>query len=206
MTHSFAVIFGLSEQPDDDARVALELAKSAVALGDGFAQAHSALGLAHTAGGEHDEAVPYARKAVEMQPGDADAHTFLAMCLLFAGQADDAHDAVTAALRLDPQYVHGPYLNLLGIVCFSRGRYEEAIDAYRRNSEQGGPIGAPQLTYHAASLVAAGHVEEAKVLASKLLEVLPGFSLAQYRLFYMFKNPDDTERVVGALRKAGLPE
>ncbi len=206
MTHSFAVIFGLSEQPDDDARVGLELANSAVALGDRFAQAYSALGLAHTAMGQHDEAVAYARQAVEMQPGDADAQTFMAMSLLFAGQADDAHDAITTALRLDPQYVHGPYLNLLGVVCFSAGRYEDAIDAFKRNVERGGPLAATALTFRTAAFSAAGYVEEAKVSASELLKFFPDFSVARYRMLYMFKKPDDTEQVVGALRKAGLPE
>jgi adenylate cyclase len=206
ITHSFAVMFGHSERPEDDERLALELASSAVALDDGFAQAHSALGLAHTVTGQHDEAVDCVRRAVELQPGDADVQTYSAMSQFFAGQAEEAYESITTALRLDPQYVNGPYLNMLGIVCFCAERYEEAIDAFKRNMDRGGPLAPPALAFRTASYSAAGYDEEAKVSAQALLDFFPGFSLAQVRMLYMFKNPDDTERVIGALRKAGLPE
>ena len=206
LTHSFAVIFGHSECPEEDARHALELAKSAVALDDGFAQAYSALGLGHTVSGQHDEAVVIARRGVELQPGDADAQLFSAIPHFFAGQAEDAYEAITTALRLDPQYVNGPYLNVLGVVCFCAGRYEEAIDAFKRNVDRGGPIAPPALAFRTASYSAAGYLEEAKESAQALLNFFPAFSLARYRMLHMFKNPGDTERVIAALRKAGLPE
>jgi adenylate cyclase len=206
MTHAFSVMFGHSERPEEDARLALELANAAVALDDGFAHAHSALGLGHTAMGQHDEAIVCARRAVELQPGDADAHLFSAFTLMFAGQAEDAHEAITTALRLDPQYVNGPYLNVLGIVCFFAERYEEAIGAFKRNVDRGGPLGAPAVAFRTAAYCAAGQMEEAKESAQALLSFFPGFSLARFRMLHMFKNPEDTERIIGALRKAGVPE
>ncbi|MFQ5954079.1 MAG: adenylate/guanylate cyclase domain-containing protein [Kiloniellales bacterium] len=206
MTHSFAVMFGHSERPEEDARVAMEMAQRAVALDDQFAQAYSALGLVHTVTGQHDEGVVCARRAVDLQPGDADAQTFSAITQFFAGQAEGAYEAITTALRLDPQYVNGPYLNVLGIVCFCAGRYEESIDAFKRNVDRGGPLAPPALAFRTASFSAAGHVEEAKASAQALLDFFPAFSLARFRMLYMFKNPEDTKRVIAALRKVGLPE
>ncbi len=206
ITYSFAAMFGHSERPDEDARLALELANAAVALDDGFAQAHSALGLAHAVAGQHDEAIACARRGVELQPGDADAHLFLALPHLLAGQAEDAYEAITTALRLDPQYVNGPYLNVLGIVCFFAERYEEAIDAFKRNLDRGGPLAPPAFAFRVASYSAAGHKEDARELGQALLNVFPDFSVSGFRMLYLFKNPDDTQRAIGALREGGLPD
>jgi adenylate cyclase len=206
MTHAFAVLFGHSERREEDARLALEMANAAVALDAAFAPAYSALGLAHTIAGQHDEAVAGVRRAIELQPGDADVQTFSAIPLYFAGHAEEACEAVKTALRLDPQYVNGPYLNVLGIACVCAGRYDEAIDAFRRNIERGGPIAAPALTFRTAAFAAAGHVEEAKTSAQELLTFFPAFSLARYRMLYLFKKPEDTDRIIAALREAGLPE
>lgn len=206
LTHAFAFMFGHSERPEEDLGLALKLANSAVTLGKEFAQAYSALGLAHTVSGQHDEAVNFACRAVELQPGDADAQTFLAFTQFFAGRAEEAYEAITTALRLDPQYVNGPYLNVMGVVCFCAGRYEEAIDAFKRNVERGGPLAPPALAFRTASFIAAGYSEEANRSAQELLAFFPAFSLSRFRMFYLFKKSGDTERLIGALRKAGLPD
>jgi adenylate cyclase len=206
LTHSFAVIFSLSNQPEEDGRLALELATTAVALDDKFAQGHAALGLGYTVNRQYDEAVECAQRAVELQPGDADVHLFSTFCHLFAGHVDAAYEAINTALRLDPQYINGPYLNVLGFVCFCAGRYEESLDALKSNVDRGGPLAPPALTFRTASYSATGRMAEAKGSAQALLDYLPGYSLSRYRLLHMFKNPEDTERMIAALRKAGLPE
>jgi adenylate cyclase len=206
MTYSFTVIFGLGEDPQQDARLALEIAHTALSLDDSFAQGYSALGLALTATGQHEEAISRTRRAVELQPGNADAQLFAAFTHLFAGHIDVAYEAITAALRLDPQYVRGPYLNVLGFVHFCAGRNEEAIDVFKRNVDRGGPIGPPALAFRAAAYSAAGRMEEAQASALELLDFFPAFSLQQFRMLQMFKHADNRERIIVALRKAGLPE
>jgi adenylate cyclase len=206
MTYSFTVIFGLSEDLQKDARLALDTANAALSLDDSFAPSCSALGLALTATGQHDEAITWTRRAVELQPGNADAQLFAAFAHLFAGHAEVAYEAITTALRLDPQYVRGPYLNMLGIVCFCGERYEEAIDVFKRNVDRGGPIGPPALAFRTAAYVAAGRMEEARVSVQELLSFFPAFSLTRFRMPQMFKNAADADRVISALRKSGLPE
>ena len=206
LTHAFAIMFGHSERPDDDARMALKFAHSAASLDPNFAQGWSALGLAHSMAGQHDEAVIRARRAVELQPGDGDCHLFLALARMFSGQAEDACQSVETALRLDPQYVNGPYLNILGNACFCAGRYEEAIAAFKRNVERGGPLAAPALMFRTASYSAAGRREEAKESAQALLNFYPAFSLSGYRMLYLFKDRGVTNRLINLLREAGLPD
>ena len=206
MTHSFTVIFGLSEDAPEDARLALEIANTAVSHDNSFALGYSALGLALTATGQHDEAINWAKRAVDLQPGNADVQLFTEFIHSFDGQSEVAFEAITTALRLDPQYVRGPYLNVLGMVHFCNGRYEEAIEVFKRNVDRGGPIGPPALAFRTAAYSAAGRMEEAQASAQELLNFFPAFSLAQFQFPLMFKHADDAERVMVALRKTGLPE
>ncbi len=206
VSHSMAALFGHSENPEDDARIALELAERAVAMDEQFALSHSALGYAYTAVRRHDDAIAAARHALELQPGDADIHHFLASCLSWAGHGEEARHIILEALRLDPQYVAGPYLNALGRACFVAGRYQEAADTYERNVAHGGPLGVPMLTAWIASLVEIGRLDEAHRIAQRLIEFDPGFSLARASSYAWFASTGRLERIVDALRQAGLPE
>ena len=206
LTYAMSVVFGSSTEPESDAAIAVEMAKKALSLKPDFAQGHSALGLGYLAGRRHEEAVAAARKAVDLQPSDADAQCYLGLTLLFAGDGEQACTAAKRALRIDPQFTNGPYLNLLGASKFISGRYEEAIEAYRRNVAQGGPIGLPMLHVWAASYVAAGRIEEARKTADELLKFFPEFSLNRFRMLHMYRKPEDTKRLIGYLRQAGLTD
>ena len=65
---------------------------------------------------------------------------------------------------------------------------------------------APAMAFLTASLSAAGHMDDAKGSAQALRDRFPAFSLAGYRSQSIFRNPDDTDRVIDALRNAGLPD
>jgi adenylate cyclase len=51
-----------------------------------------------------------------------------------------------------------------------------------------------------------GRVEEAHEARREALRVKPDYSLDQRRKLLPYKNPEDFEKVVEGLRKAGLPE
>jgi adenylate cyclase len=199
------VVFGHSDQPAADAETAIRTAEKALAINDRFALGQSALGLAYLASGRRDEGVPAARKAIELQPSDSDAHAFLALTFISTGKGEEAGQAAASALRLDPQYTKGPYLNILGVAKFVAGAYEEAIGAFRRNLEQGGPIGVPALAALTASCAVTGRAEEARESAQELLRFFPGFSVTRSRALFIF-DTEARERLGAGLRKAGVPE
>jgi hypothetical protein len=62
------------------------------------------------------------------------------------------------------------------------------------------------LALRTAAYSAAGRKDEAKESAQALLSFVPDFSLSRYRMLKMFRDPDDTKRVLDALRTAGLPD
>ncbi len=142
-----------------------------------------------------------------MQPGDADSYHFLAVCVLYAGHGEEARDSILTALRLDPQYVAGPYLNTLARACFVAGRYQEASDTFEHNVAHGGPLGVPMLTTWLASLVELGRLDDACEIARRLVGVDPGFSLTRAENDAIgLPSEASRERIVDALRKVGLPE
>jgi tetratricopeptide (TPR) repeat protein len=88
---------------------------------------------------------------------------------------------------------------------FVAGAYEEAIGAFRRNLEQGGPIGVPALAALTASYAVTGRAEEARESAQELLRFFPGFSVTGSRALFIF-DTEARERLGAGLRKAGVPE
>ena len=206
LAHSLGALYGHSDERDRDAAISMESAQRAVELDQDFARSHSALGLAFTALGRHEEAIAAARRAVELQPGDADSHAFYARCLRDAGQGEAACDEIQIALRLDPQFVEGPYLNLLGSSSFLAGRYEDAIEAYERNTARGGPIAGPTLINWAAACAMSGRLEKARELVEDILREHPNLSLSNVQDVRQGFSPLHLERLRDGLRKAGLPE
>ena len=209
ITYSLAVLFGTSDQRENDGRLALDAAERAVALDPEFARSHSALGQAYSALGQHDKAVAATARAVELQPGDADSHAFHARALMFAGEGEKAREAIQTALRLDPQYVEGPYLNLLGRASFVAGRYEDAIEAYERNVARGGPssgVGLSSIIWAAAYGLVGRPDDGRRMLEHEVLREHPGLSLAQVAQMGTTIKFFELDRLTEGLRKAGLPE
>lgn len=206
IAHSLNVMFGHSDGPEKEAQLALELAERAVALDGKFARSHSALGTAYTASRRHVKAIAAARRAIELQPGDADSYAFCARCLMFSGSGEEAAGMVRTALRLDPQYVEGPYLNLLGRVLFVAGHYTDCIDAYERNRDRGGPstgFGSLGLFSWISACGHTGQKEAAQNLIRELQRQRSHFSLEE-----ILDHPEalcegELEPLVDGLRKAG---
>ncbi|MBI09159.1 MAG: hypothetical protein CMM55_06505 [Rhodospirillaceae bacterium] len=206
MTRSFDLVFGYRKNFEEEGRIALKSAETSVALDDTFAHAHSALGLAHMVCGHHEAAIDCVKRAIELQPGDADVHLYATFPNWFAGNIDIAYETINTALRLDPQYVNGPYLNVLGNICFHAGRYEEAIDAFKENTDRGGPLAPPALAFRTAAYSAAGRMEEAKAWANTLLNFMPTFRSTKFPMLRMFRKQEYRNQFIEALRKAELPD
>jgi tetratricopeptide (TPR) repeat protein len=194
ITHSIAVIYGHGTQPEEDTRTALELAERAIALDEHFALSHTALAFAHIASKRLDKAVAAARRAVELLPGGTDSRMYLSTCLTWAGHGEEAREEALTALRLDPQYVAGPYYIALGRACYVAERYLQAIEAYECNVSRGGPISVPMLTFWAASHVELGQMDKAREIVEQLLELEPGFTATEVIRHYWSATPEQQSR------------
>jgi tetratricopeptide (TPR) repeat protein len=83
------------------------------------------------------------------------------------------------------------------------GQYDDAITwcekAVRRE-----PNSLFARLFLAAAYSRAGRNEEARIEAAEVLRINPKFSLEKFAKSLTYKNQEDVERTVSALRKAGL--
>ncbi len=137
-----------------------------------------------------------------MAPNDADCHLHLGNILTFAGRYEEAIRSIEQAMRLNPRYPT-MYLVSLAIAYRVAGRYEDALALLQR---------ALILTPHylqarvnlATCYAELNWLEEARAEVAEILRINPTFSLEGVRRTVPFKDPAVVERMVAALRKAGL--
>ena len=206
-THYIDFRFGWSDSPAESLRLAEEYANKARALDDTYPGVYAALGGVHVLKGELDQAIAYQEKAVALGPNRSVYHAILAGSLLRAGRAEEAVAMVKRAMRLEPTY-QPAYLETLGDAYTMLGRGEEAIETYEEFLERrsrGRSAGYVGLIVNHMWL---GREDEARRYATQLLEEEPKFTVSAYKKRLQLDNKDTAyvERILDALRNAGLPE
>jgi TolB-like protein len=206
MIHVLDAHWGWCVSRDQSLAAAAELARHAVTIDESNAWGHTALGFVELFSNRHDEAIRRLEHAIELSPNDANAHGFLSMTLALAGDYDGAVAQVNEAMRLSPR---DPFLalwyNSRSVAAFVGKRYEEAVVWAKKTNEENPRFpGAYRLLTSSCGQL--GRLDEAKVAREKLLRLAPGMTIATTRKQVPWKNPDDRDRYLEGLRKAGLPE
>jgi TolB-like protein/Tfp pilus assembly protein PilF len=161
-TRAFKVFFGHSEVPFADRQAALELAARARELDPSFGLTFSALAFIHMSRREFEEALQMSLRAIEIQPNDPYINVYHGFIVAAAGDLERGIEYARRAVRLDPLHARTPYLNILGLLNFLAGHYEEALNALQRNQERGGPLGAGQMRVLAAAYSKTGEPAKAE--------------------------------------------
>jgi adenylate cyclase len=205
---SVSVRHGHSTSPREDVEKALELAQKAVSVDDTYWLSYQALASAYLMKGRHDDALAAATAAVRIQPGNSEAHLWLGFCLHWMGRGEEALQALKMAQELNPKYLSSGldfpgYLDFPGFASFTAGRYEQCIAAMKKAIDRLGPFVLRQ-AFLAASYSELSRNEEARAMAQQLLQTNPNFALKSWKFARVYKNPEDTERLLNALRRAGL--
>jgi len=164
--------------------------------------AHGTLGWVSLWKKQHDQAIAEAERAIALDPNDADSYAWLGATLDFAGRPEEAIGLIEKAMRLNPHYPP-VYLFILGHSYYLMGRYEEAIAAYKKALTHNSRY-SPAHQFLAAIYSELGREEEARAEAAEVLKISPNFSLEVLRQRLPFKDPAVLERMLAALRKAGM--
>jgi len=203
---SAGVRFGLSTSPSEDMEKALELARQGVSVDDTFAPSYISLAGAYLTKRQHEDALAAASEAVRIEPGGYNSNMWLGFYLHWMGRGEEAVKAIKKAQQLNPKWQNEPlpwFLGLMGFATFTAGQYEESIAAWKQVLDLFGP-NITREAFLTAAYSEAGRGDEAKAMAQQLLKWHPKFSLLSWKLARTYKNPEDTERLLNALRKAGL--
>jgi adenylate cyclase len=194
---------GWSASPEQGLEEAEKAARLAVQLDERYPFALWALACASLWARRHDEAVSAAEKVVGFNPSFAEGFAGLGFILHYVGRSEEAVACLDRAMTLDP-FCTDMILHFLGQALYQLGRYDEAAAILKRRILRNPDTDASRALL-AAAYGQMGLIEEARETWRGLMQVNPKYSIEQRRKVLPYKNPDDFERFVEGLRKAGLP-
>ena len=143
--------------------------------------------------------------SLALSPSSALALGFSAVTRAWRGESAIAIQQAEQALRLSP---FDPLSNIrhmaIAIAHFVAGRLEESAAAANR-AAQAHPGFSPPYWMRAAALANLGRTDDAKIMAQRLLEVQPQFTIT-WITSAPFANPEILAALGQALRRVGLPE
>jgi Flp pilus assembly protein TadD len=185
---------------------AYESAGRALQLNPDLSLPYAMLAILQNVDRRFEEAIESARRAVALGPGDVEAQVALGYVYLFDGKFPEAAAAIETALRLDPDL--SPIdRQIAGMVFFFNGDSERAIAALERARNDAPGVGNILISLGGA-YAQAGRIAEARAAVIEGLRFFPNDdSIAGIKLGWAhFRNEQDLETLISALRRAGLPE
>jgi adenylate cyclase len=193
---------GNTKSPRETLEKFTELAQKAISMDDSIASAHSLLCWSYILKREYDKAIAEGERAVALDPNDGSALDAYGTSLRFAGRPKEAIPLYQKATRLNPFGSSWLYLNS-GQVLRDTGRFEEAVSEYKKAIQR-----SPDSILAHISLATCysmmGREKEARAEALEVLRINPKFSVDEYAKILSYKDQLQNDKIVNALRKAGL--
>jgi adenylate cyclase len=203
--HMFNIAEGWSSDVNADADEVIRLSNCAIERdpSNGFAFAIQGQGRAMFFR-DYDAGIDFVDRATTISPSSSWAWALSSGPYGFIGETKIAIARAERAIRLSPIDSHAFFkLILLGQNHYLDGNFEDAI-RWSRKSLNLNPKFGNAARVLAASLVAAGRVEEAQQVADHHKQILPGFRVSEYARRCPFKEPA-ASLYVERLQKAGMP-
>ena len=198
----YDVILGTSQSPKESIAKGIEMAQKSISLDNKMSYAHGALSLLYVLKNDYDKAISEAEIGVALEPNLAYSYSFLGHALNYSSRYSEAISAFEKSIRLDPI---PPYVTLSGLAHSLRsvGRYEESVTIFKKLLQKlpDNLLGQLGLT---ATYSMMGRDADARAQAKEVLRIDPNFSVDSYSKRVSYKNKDDWNRYMDALRKAGL--
>jgi DNA-binding SARP family transcriptional activator/Tfp pilus assembly protein PilF len=195
--------FNKDIDPEYSLRLAEEDSRKALALNPGLGIAFMLKAGIAWLRDQHDEAVKFAKRAVDLAPSDSHSIAFLAMLYMYGGEYEKSIAALKFAMRLCPQYPPW-YTYYLAFNHLWTDNFTAALELgelYLRQEPD-----EPFAYTNMATILALQHrKKEAAAMIARLRERFPDFGMAEMRLSQRYRDHAKLEKVVNALREAGLP-
>jgi adenylate cyclase len=195
-----AVRYGWTVDPAEALRRAEQLGHKAIAADESNPGGHALLGRVYIRRGDLERALDAMNRAIGLNPSDPDSYAGLGNALLLLGDIDNAIKAIETAIQLHPAISVTSYFRL-GMAYIIAGRPNDAI----RTLERAVVRGEQNAYLHgmlAGAYAEAGREDEARRQVEKVRQLSVVFEGAE--LGSLFRNPDQREKLLVALRKAGL--
>jgi adenylate cyclase len=193
----------LTEESKDEA---IRHARTASRLADedAFSLARAGHVLAYL-GHEYDLGASMVQRAVDFNPNLAAAWYSRGWVMLLCAEGALSVESFEKMLRLSPlDSLKLSAWNGTSFALFMLERYEEGRAAALKTVQQ--TADAHSLSALAANAMCGGHAAEAQQAVARILRFNPDFRSTHAREAFPVRLPEARERIVAALRAAGLPE
>jgi adenylate cyclase len=197
------VVLGASESPRESLQRAIELGKKAITLDDSNSSVHANITFPYIYLKEFDKAISEAEKAISLNPNSAVAYWALGTALSLSGRPQESIPMLQKSLRLSPIPIHSNVLAILANSYAMLGRYEEAIDTYKKVVQIYGPDHLMAHISLAVTYAVMGHENEARAEGAEVMRIDPKFSWERWVKGLPY-DQSRKDRIADALRKAGL--
>ena len=181
---------------------AFALAQQTLTLDDSWLGAHELVALIYLLRDkEPEQALAEVKRSLAQVPNWFAGYVTLGVLFNAMGRPEETLGLQEQAMRLSPR--SDRFLPVLGGAYRLLRRYEEALTALKGALA----VNRNRLDAHldlAATYSELGRQEEARAEAAEVLRLSPKFSLEAYRQRLSYTKPGEAERLLAALRKAGL--
>jgi tetratricopeptide (TPR) repeat protein len=192
---------------EETKNAALRHARHAIAAGGDDAVALATAGFViAVAGRDFETALTAFDRSFALSSSSALALSFSSIVRAWKGDDAIAVEHGNRALRLSPvdPWIYLPYIGL-AYAHFAAGRFEETVAAASLATQSNPRFTVPQIL-HAAALGCLDRREDAKTAVQRLIELVPGITVATAVLSARYVDPKNIAALENALRRAGLPE
>ena len=201
-THVLDYVNAWTSDPEHSLRIGLELAQQVLQMDEKEPHGHSALAMAYMWSRDLDQAQVEAQRCLALSPNSPDGLRVMAHVQIFSGDPAGAIDTLDAYMRLDPHYPEIA-LQFLADARFSLGEFGQAIAALEQRLARN-PRSETAYALLASCFGHLGQSADCQTAWEQALRINPGFSIERRRRVLPFRNPEDFERRLEGLRKAGL--
>jgi adenylate cyclase len=181
---------------------AAKWAEKAMAMEDADGQAHTVMAHIHLNRREHEKALAVVEDALSLRPFCANANSHYASILYYCGRPADAADRMRQAMHISP--VHPPWFKtILASACKECQQWSDAAQAAREVLHMKPDDVDARLVLIECALGSGDKVLAAEV-AQEVRKLQPDFLLTEWAKRQPYRDAKVLERIVGALRQAGL--
>jgi adenylate cyclase len=201
-TYLMESLSGSSSSFESSFEEAINLGRKSLTMDGSLPGPHGLMSQIYLYKRRHDQAIAEAQKAVALAPSLAFAYEWLGSALMFAGRSHEAVRFLEKAIRLNP-FPPAYWIRNLGEAHRMTKQYKEAITEFKK-AIQTNPRYLECHVSMACTYSLMGRKDDAEAAASEVLEIAPEFSVQEYAKSLPYKERDDLNCVVEALRNAGL--
>jgi adenylate cyclase len=195
-------MLGNTQSPQETLEKSIQMARKVLAMNNFMSSAHGLLAQIYLIKREFDKAVGAGERAFVINPSSQPVLTNYSATLRATGRPEEAIPLLQKAIRQNP---FGPasIYNAFGDVLRDAGRFEESVLAYKKAIQ----IAPDHFNAHVGLVVTyiwMGRENEARATAAEVLRINPKYSVDYAANTFFYKDQSFNNKIVGALRKAGL--